>query len=112
MKSWLQNNNIEMYSVHNEGKSVVAERFIMTLKNKIYMKSVSENVYIDKLWNMVKKYSITCYRTIKVKPVNVKTKPYINFNKEIIIKILKLVVMWEYQNIKAFLEKVRKNFFY
>ena len=36
MKSWLQDNNIEMYSIHNEGKSVVAERFIRTLKNKIY----------------------------------------------------------------------------
>ena len=36
MKSWLQDNNIEMYSIHNEGKSVVAERFIRTLKSKIY----------------------------------------------------------------------------
>ena len=84
-----------MYSIYNEGKSVVAERFIRTLKNKIYkyMKSISKNVYIDKLWDMVKKYSITCYRTIKVKPVNVRTKPYINFNKKMIIKILKSVVM-------------------
>ena len=114
LKSWLQNDNIEMYSIHNEGKSVVAERFIRTLKNKIYkyMKSISKNVYIDKLWDMVKKYSITCYRIIKVKPVNVRTKPYINFNKKMIIKILKSVVMWEYQNIKIFLEKVRRSFFY
>ena len=37
MKSWLENNDIEMYSMHNEGKSVVAERFIRILKNKIYM---------------------------------------------------------------------------
>ena len=36
VKSWLQDNNIEMYSIHNEGKSVVAGRFIRTLKNKIY----------------------------------------------------------------------------
>ena len=44
MKSWLQDNNIEMYSKHNEGKSVVAERFIRTLKNKIYkyMTSISK----------------------------------------------------------------------
>ena len=41
----------EMYSIHNEGKPVVAERFIRTLKTKIYkyMTSVSKNVYIDKL---------------------------------------------------------------
>ena len=44
-----------MYSTHNEGKSVVAERFIRTLKNKIdkYMTSVSKNVYIDKLDDIV-----------------------------------------------------------
>ena len=51
MKSFLQNNNIEMYSTHNEGKFVVTERFIRTLKNQIhkYMTSVLKNVYIDKL---------------------------------------------------------------
>ena len=51
MKSWLEKNDMEMHSTHNEGKSVVTERFIRTLKNKIYkyMTSVSKNVYIDKL---------------------------------------------------------------
>ena len=51
MKSWLEKDEIEMYSTHNEGKSVVAETFIRTIKNKIYkyMTSVSKNVYIDKL---------------------------------------------------------------
>ena len=51
MKSLLQNNDIEMYSAHNEGKSVLAERFIRTLTNKIYkyLTSISKNVYIDKL---------------------------------------------------------------
>ena len=55
MKSFLQNIGIEMYSTHNEGKSVIAERFIRTLKNKIckYMTSISKNVYIDKLDNIV-----------------------------------------------------------
>ena len=73
MKSWLQDNDIEMYSVHNEGKSVVAERFIKTLKNKIYkyMTSVSKNVYVDKLADIVNKYSNT-YHTINTKPVDVK----------------------------------------
>ena len=51
MKSWLEKNDIEMYSTHYEGKSVVAERFVRTIKNKIYkhMTSISKNVYIDKL---------------------------------------------------------------
>ena len=50
MKSFLQNNDIEMYLMYNEGKSVVAERFIKTLKNEIYkyITSVSKNVYINK----------------------------------------------------------------
>ena len=45
----LEKNNIEMYSTHNEGKSVVAERFIRSVRNKIYkyMTSVSKNVYIE-----------------------------------------------------------------
>ena len=55
MKSWLQDNDIVMYSTHNEEKSVVAEGFIRTLKNKIYkyMTLISKNVYIDKLDDLV-----------------------------------------------------------
>ena len=51
MKPWLEKNDIEMYSTHDGGKSVIAETFIRTFKNKIYkyMTSVSKNVYIDKL---------------------------------------------------------------
>ena len=58
MKLWLEKNDIEMYSTHNEGKSVVAERFIRTIKNKIYkhMTSISKNVYIDKL-DIVNEYN-------------------------------------------------------
>ena len=57
-KSWLQDNDIEIYSTHNERKSVVAERFIRTFKNKIckYMISVSKKVYIDKLGDIINKY--------------------------------------------------------
>ena len=60
MKSWLEKNDIEMYSTHNEEKSVVAERFIRTLKNNIYkyMTSISKNVYIDELDDIVDKYNI------------------------------------------------------
>ena len=54
-KKWLQDNDIAMYSTHNEEESVVAARFIKTIKNKIYkyMTSVSKNVYIDKLDDIV-----------------------------------------------------------
>ena len=61
-----------MYLIHNEGKPVVAERFIRTLKTKIYkyMISVSKNVYIDKLDDTVSEYNNTYHRTIKMKPYN------------------------------------------
>ena len=84
MKSWLQDNDIEMYSTYNEGKSVVAERFIRTLKTKIYkyMTSISKNVYIDKLDDIVNKCNSRYHKTIKTKPVDVKPRIYIDFNKE------------------------------
>ena len=85
MKSWLEKIYIEMYSAHNEGKSVVAERFIRTLENKIYeyMTLISKNVYIDKLDEIVNKCNNTYHRTIKVKPVDVKSNTFINSSKEI-----------------------------
>ena len=84
-KKWLKNNDIEMYSIHNEGKSVVAERFIRTLKTKIYkyLTSVLKNVYIDKLDDIVGEYNNTYHRTIKMKPVDVKDNTYIDFKKEV-----------------------------
>ena len=74
MNSWLKDNDIEMYSTNNEGKSFVAESLIRTLKNKIYkhMTAVSKNVYIDKLDNTVSEYNNTYNRTIKMKPVMLK----------------------------------------
>ena len=73
-----------MYSAHNEGKSVIAEIFIRTLKTKIYkyMTLISKNVYIDKLDCIVNKYNNTYHRTIKMKPVDVKDNTYINFDKK------------------------------
>ena len=87
-KKWLQDNDIAMYSTHNDGKSVVAERFIKTLKNKIYeyMTSISKNVYIDKLDDIVNKYNDTYHRTIKMKPIDVEDNTYINIDKEVNIK--------------------------
>ena len=74
-----------MYSTHKEGKSVVAERFIRTIKNKIYkhMTSISKNVYIDKLDDIVNEYNNTKHRTIKMKPIDVKDNTYIDFVKEV-----------------------------
>ena len=65
-KKWLQSNDIVMYSTHNEGKSVVAERFIRTLKSKIYkyMTSISKNVFIDKLNDIVDEYNNTYHTRI------------------------------------------------
>ena len=83
-KKWLKDNDIEVHSIHNEGKSVFAKRFIRTLKNKIYkyMTSVSKNVYINKLEDMVDEYNNTYHRTIKMKPVDVKDDTYIDIRKE------------------------------
>ena len=95
MKSWLQDNEIEMYSTHNEGKSVVAGRFIRTLKNKTYkyMTSLSNNVYNDKLNAVVSKYSNTYHSTNKMKPVDVKSSRNIDFGVENIkVEVLKFKV--------------------
>ena len=82
MKSWLEKNDIEMYSTRNEGKSVVPERFIGTIKNKSYkyMTSISKNVYIDKLDDIVHKYNNKKRKTIKMKPIDVKVNTYVNFS--------------------------------
>ena len=84
MKSFLQNNNIEVYSTHNEGKSVITERIIRTLKNKIYKykTSILKNVYIDKLDQIVNKNNNSYHRTIKMKLFDVNPSVYIDFNKE------------------------------
>ena len=84
-KKWLRDNDVVMYSTHNEGKSVVAERFIRTLKSKIYkyMTSISKNVYIDKLDDIVDEYNNTYHTTIKMKPIDVKENTYINTSQEI-----------------------------
>ena len=73
-----------MYSTNNEGKSVVAERFIRTLKSKIYkyMTSISKNVYINKLDDIMDEYNNTYHITIKMKPIDVKDNTYINVDKE------------------------------
>ena len=84
MKSWLEQIDIEMYSTHNKGKSVVAERFIKSLKGSVYkyMSSIPKNVHIDKLDDTVNKSNNTYHKTIKLKPVDVKSSSYIDFSKK------------------------------
>ena len=83
-----KNNDIEMYSTFNEGKSVVAERFIKTLKNKIYkyMTNIEKNVYFNDLIDIVKNYNNTIHTSIKMKPKDVKinnlTEYIEEFNKK------------------------------
>ena len=85
MKSFLQNGDTDMYSTHNEEKSVVAETIIRALENKIYkcMTSISKNVNIDKLDDIMNKYNNSYHNTIKMKPVDVRSNTYTVSNKEI-----------------------------
>ena len=82
-KKWLSDNDIIMYSTYNEGKSVVAERFIRTLKSKLYkhMTAIGKNVYYDVLDDVVNKYNNTKHSTIKMKPIDVRD----NNNKRVYI---------------------------
>ena len=84
LKRFLKINNIDMYSTYNKGKSVVAEKFIRTLKNKIFkhMTAVSKNVYFHVLDDIVNKYNKTVYRTIKMKPLDVTSDSYAEYNED------------------------------
>ena len=74
-----------MYSTFNEGKSVVAERFIRTLKNKIFkhMTAISKNVYFDVLDDIVNKYNNTVHKTIKMKPIDVTGDSFAEYNEDV-----------------------------
>ena len=78
----MKDNNIELYSTYNEGKSVVAERFIKGLKNRIFkhMTAVSKNLYFDVLDDAVDKYNNTFHGTIKMKPIDVRSDSYAEYN--------------------------------
>ena len=83
-KTWENLQNTEMYSTYNEGKSVVAERFIRMLKNKIFkhMKAVSKNVYFNALDDIVNKYNNTVHRTIKMKPIDITSDSYAEYSED------------------------------
>ena len=106
-KRFLKINNTEMYSTHNGGKS--AERFIRTLKNKIFkhMRGVSKNVYFEVLDDIVNKYNNTVHRSIKMKPTDIKSDSYPGYNEDSNATKLnsKLVIMLRFQNTKKLLLK-------
>ena len=83
-KKILKENDIEMYSTFNEGKSVIAERFIKTLKNKIYkhMTIIGANVYFNVLDDIVKDYNNTIHSSMKLKPKDVKNNNLTEYIKE------------------------------
>ena len=85
MKLWLDDNQVEMYLMHNEEKSVVAEGLIRTLKSRVYKYkvSISKNVHINKLDDIVNEYNNTYHKIIKMKPIDVKNNTYINSSKEV-----------------------------
>ena len=105
----MKNKNIEIYSTFNEEKSVVAERFIRPLENKIFKEitDISKSVYFVVFDDIVNKYNNTVHKTIKVKPVDVSSDSYSECNEDSNENILnlKLVIMSEYQNAKIFLLK-------
>ena len=98
LKKWLKDNNVQMYSTHNEGKSVVAERFIRTLKNKIYQHMTND---------IVDKYKNTYHRTIKIKPIDLGDDSFAEYNEESNEKDpkFKVVIMSGFQSTKIFLLK-------
>ena len=83
-KQWFQENKLKMYSTHNEGKFVVAEIFIRSLKIMIYrhMTTISTNVYFDVLDDIVDEYIDTYHRSIKMKPIDVKSDYFAEYNEE------------------------------
>ena len=107
-KSFLKENDIEMYSTFNEGKSVVAEIFIKTLKNKIYkhVTAIGKNVYFNDLDDIIKKYNNTVHSLIKMKPKDVTDDSFVEYSEEANMKSPKFKVgdnvrISKYKNIFA-----------
>ena len=106
MQKWLDSDDILMYSTHNEGKSVIAERFIKTLKAKIYKKVTANNSksnpsYLNKI---VDQYNYTYHHSINKKPINADYSALTEKLREILkLLSLKLMIESELQSTKIFL---------
>ena len=98
-----------MCSIYNEGKSVVTERFISTLKNKTFkhMTAVSKNVYFDVLDDIINNYNNPVHRSIKMKPIDGTSDSYVEYNEDSNVTNLnsKMMIMLGFQNRKTFLLK-------
>ena len=108
LKRFLKINGIEIYPTYNEEKSVVAERFIRMLKNKIFkhMTAISKSVYLNVLDDIVNKYNNADHRTIKIKPIDVTSDSYAKYDKDSYVTKPKLkfgdnVRISKYRNIFA-----------
>ena len=105
LKVFLKENDIEMYSTFNEGKSVAAERFIKTLNNKIYkhMTYIGKNVYFNVLDDIVRKYNKTVHISVKMKPKDITNFKYVEESnkKDPKYKIGDNVKISKYKNIFA-----------
>ena len=108
-KKWLDDDDIKIYSTCNEGKSVIAKRFIWILKNKSYkhVTAVSKNVYFDVLNDIVDKYNDAYHKIIKMKPIDIKSDSYAKYNVDSNEKDSKFkkVIMLEFHSTKTFLLK-------
>ena len=108
LKYFLKINNIEKYSIYHERKTVVVERFIRTLKNKIFkhMTAISKNIYFDVLDDIVNKYNNTVHKTIKIKPHHVTDDSYAEYKEDFNknhpkFKVSDHVIISKYKNIFA-----------
>ena len=104
-----------MYSTYNEGKSVVAERFIRTLKNKLYkhMTAIGKNVYYNVLDDVVTEYNNTKHSTIKMKPIDVIDNKRVYIEKDSKFKVGDRVRIYKFKNIfaKGYTTKWSKEIF-
>ena len=108
LKFFFKINNIKMHSTYNEGKFVITERFIRTLKNKIFkhMTAIPKNVYFDVLDDIINKHNNTVHKTIKMKPIDITGDSYVEYNenpnkKDSKLKVGDHVRISKHQNIFA-----------
>ena len=119
MPEWLENNDIFIFLTYNEGKSVITERFIRTLKAKIYKKMTANDsrTYLSYLNKMVDQYNNTYHHSINKKPINADysalTEPNETNSKALKFKVNDGVRIVKYENIfiKGYIENWSREIF-